>query len=513
MTRALKKFGQYQRPANWGRWGMSPQGVVFDPGSPHHMLFGFIKANPDNDPLVLPFTSDVWKTDMASAMFNIGNESLYTNLCGMSMEGMYRAFGTSGSSGDSFPKMEDIENEYAGSAGLLFKNSDPCPKYFSRSPTPPVRNEDHLPITSITLNPFMDGSTAGDLAYPLSEQGLGHDIEYIIRGGQQPDNISLFIKPTDNMGGWDGTPFTDGDYSDNDYRAVALRGPLMLAGWGYDIYGDPVPSADCKKQFLDNWLRRPDQWKVGPVDLRWDDERKLWSSPPSFQMLHGKIAGPEQGGDCACFIVSESLNASCKITLTNPNPIEIIQDKDCAEALDGSCLGDDKTVVAFNVTKKPITLGTEVVVYFDTANLRYYIISAPEPIFLGKIKPGTGVNGACGTIPGIYKTVVLDTIGGQNSAGGCDIDLVNDLDQPICDNQIVYIWLKTQKQARILQAQFNAVDVVVCVDCYDLNGVPTLEICDRRIYLESAWGDMDCENDDATVTDDTCGYGGGNWDC
>ena len=28
--------------------------------------------------------------------------------------------------------------------------------------------------------------------------------------------------------------------------------------------------------FIPQHMRRPDKWKVGPIDLRWDRERKVW---------------------------------------------------------------------------------------------------------------------------------------------------------------------------------------------------------------------------------------------
>jgi hypothetical protein len=32
------------------------------------------------------------------------------------------------------------------------------------------------------------------------------------------------------------------------------------------------------KEFYLNWAERPDLWKVGPIDLTWDDDRKLWTA-------------------------------------------------------------------------------------------------------------------------------------------------------------------------------------------------------------------------------------------
>lgn len=52
-------------------------------------------------------------------------------------------------------------------------------------------------------------------------------------------------------------------------RTMALRGPIILTGWGYDLVGNETP--DDKKE--------SDKWKTGPVDLRWDDARKVWTCP------------------------------------------------------------------------------------------------------------------------------------------------------------------------------------------------------------------------------------------
>lgn len=66
----------------------------------------------------------------------------------------------------------------------------------------------------------------------------------------------------------------------NDNRAMALRGPIILSGWGYDTNGKPVPNsnpATPTDSFTTNYLKKCDEWKTGPVDLQWDNSRKVWS--------------------------------------------------------------------------------------------------------------------------------------------------------------------------------------------------------------------------------------------
>jgi len=82
----------------------------------------------------------------------------------------------------------------------------------------------------------------------------------------------------------------------NDIRPLGLRGPVEVVGWGYDIIGKPIPNkneGDLSTQnmsddFLDDYMSRCDKWKAGPVDLRWDKWRKVWTMPG---ILRGTYAG------------------------------------------------------------------------------------------------------------------------------------------------------------------------------------------------------------------------------
>lgn len=84
---------------------------------------------------------------------------------------------------------------------------------------------------------------------------------------------------------------TDRDISN--VTAVALRGPLMLSGWGYDIADKPVPAlaqaGDDSFEFDDNVVGDRGTWKTGPVNLQWDAERAVWQGGP--QILCGVTTG------------------------------------------------------------------------------------------------------------------------------------------------------------------------------------------------------------------------------
>jgi hypothetical protein len=58
-------------------------------------------------------------------------------------------------------------------------------------------------------------------------------------------------------------------------KSVGFKAPMVLTGWGYDTDGNPVPSSGG--QLHPQAAYKPSLWKTGPVDLRWDDARKVWT--------------------------------------------------------------------------------------------------------------------------------------------------------------------------------------------------------------------------------------------
>lgn len=63
------------------------------------------------------------------------------------------------------------------------------------------------------------------------------------------------------------------------YRGFAMRSPMILAGWGYDKNGKPVPNktpSSPGEEFAAGYKQNPNLWKAGPLDCRWDDSNKMW---------------------------------------------------------------------------------------------------------------------------------------------------------------------------------------------------------------------------------------------
>lgn len=101
-------------------------------------------------------------------------------------------------------------------------------------------------------------------------------------GGNLNTSIQLATFGTDNEDPPE-TYLTNSDlYEPKSTRLVGMRLPMVAAGWGYDINGKPVPNADTKaglsNNFASDYAKNPRNWKVGPVDFRWDDSRKVWAA-------------------------------------------------------------------------------------------------------------------------------------------------------------------------------------------------------------------------------------------
>jgi len=124
--------------------------------------------------------------------------------------------------------------------------------------------------------------------------GAGHVVDLLGRQEEVYTEglITNLFKTTDNK-----------RYSE-DYRFLALRGPLMLHSWGYDLDGKPIPNeADTveetkmgnfkvdhlKDRFMKDWLQKPFSWPAAPVDLRFDRKRGVWVSPQPYKIIVAKI--------------------------------------------------------------------------------------------------------------------------------------------------------------------------------------------------------------------------------
>lgn len=216
------------------------------------------------------------------------------------------------------------------------------------------------------LNPFSNPHGFNRSQLAEKHTGVaGHDIDIIGRG-TLPDfsgEGSSLIMPTDSGGFFSSTR---ADYN-NDYRPLALRGPILLQGWGYDTDGKPVPNASdiensiansgifassgLSNKFLSDFLRKPQTWPVAPLDLRLDRKRNVWTSSPPYDFV---IATLQQN-------IIPLGSGLARITPINA------YDSDGIAITQGNIVVKDQ--VGFEYQS-----GSKIIAYYDTKNSVYNII-------------------------------------------------------------------------------------------------------------------------------------------
>ncbi len=369
-------------------------------------------------------------------------------------------------------------------------------KFYSKSPMPPINDEYHMPITIKTLNPFKKKEGVGIYGFDnMNDSDSGrHDIDFVVRGDTWPTEVNL----------------SSPNFPDTNYRSISLRGPLILTGWGFDLDGKPVPAKPGNKAaFDDDWLTKPHDWKTGPLDVRWDNERGVWAPPPSFKLLNAKC--------CEC--VGPATSKGGWFQLVNEDDT-FDKDGNNSEGVDSSCNCDTNSeqVFAMNRTGKVVLPDAKVLLYYDTRKHKYYVITAPDPIVIAKMNdlmmPDETTEKA--TIEkGIHD------LGTFNASCGNIVQVTNTLKQPICKDSKAFIYLTKCNasasdggsddynfEGEVLQAEFEPLTVVTSVDCYEHpdSGEPTLEICDRRIYVQTAYTIEDCGDDTEESRYETKGW-------
>src|SRR5690606_24554166 len=73
-----------------------------------------------------------------------------------------------------------------------------------------------------------------------------------------------------------------GFYGDVDEtRGIGIRMPSIVGGWGVGVDLLPTdPSPELENFSVNSDAHKLDRatWKYGPLDLRWDDRRKVWAA-------------------------------------------------------------------------------------------------------------------------------------------------------------------------------------------------------------------------------------------
>ncbi|HIE82323.1 MAG TPA: hypothetical protein EYQ00_00070, partial [Dehalococcoidia bacterium] len=82
----------------------------------------------------------------------------------------------------------------------------------------------------------------------------------------------------------------------------ALRGPLIMSGWGFGMDDLPAPSEEgeypANTKFDGRMTDDRRKWKTGPVHLMWDDERQVWQG--GYHIVCGVVDGAITAPSSVC---------------------------------------------------------------------------------------------------------------------------------------------------------------------------------------------------------------------
>ena len=305
-------------------------------GTPSGVLCGaLVENNNDNDRDYAEVGINKW-----SHIINECSSETYGKKAFMSLDGWFRPVSKSGS----------------GDLPRFYQNGLPLP--FTQSPEPPVTIYTPKSIGLSTLDPLQDG----------------HDIILLGREDELPtDGMECF---DDNF---------SATYSD-DYRFLAMKGPIVIQQWGIDTNNKPIPNyndveADTEvgifktwglsDNFMTDYLKKSKTWPVGPLDVRFDRTRGVWTFPPSYRIV------------TATLTQDLAFPAATTATITDGYP------------LDDATGGDaGKDIVVYPISAAQVGIvGDTIMAYYDTTDRKYKIIEIASDNNNPKIRWGSVTGG------------------------------------------------------------------------------------------------------------------------
>ncbi len=370
LQREKFEFGKRQRQHLGARGpgeNMANQhGAHIKANTPHEMFVGQLQpmhsgvvTGPDGYKLTVIETLQM--KEFGNELEDIGEKAV------MGFEGLIRPISMDGEGG--LPQYTSMNG-----------GSVQCETTSSEGSQPPVlqqgtSNAEYDNIINIEfLNPWEnpDGLEWGGNLYPSRlDTDVGHDMDILGRRLTASGHISMQFQGYDDA--------DKSDYKD-DYRGFALRGPLLIQGWGYDLDGKPIPNkADVEDdasqgdftvvnlqcKFMDNFLRKSNTWPVGPVDLRWDRKRAVWTIPQ-----HRLLVGQLQEDLCAF--------GSGLVRMTVGDRLW-----DC----DGSSMdpegADAPEFYVHDKTGKCLPADSFVIAYYDPQVCEYYVLEGEDSLVSG----------------------------------------------------------------------------------------------------------------------------------
>jgi len=142
-------------------------------------------------------------------------------------------------------------------------------------------SEDTSADSYAELEPIEEGET-GDPSVkdlnPLERHNFNSDGKVLVKGA------SYGVLP--NTGG----KAPKGNFGTMTARGIALKLPIMLSGWGFDEDGNQTSDT------YDGKLPGGSGIKVGPLDVRWNEERRVWVASGGGSITDHRHLSESDGG-------------------------------------------------------------------------------------------------------------------------------------------------------------------------------------------------------------------------
>ena len=178
----------------------------------------------------------------------------------------------------------------------------------ARANNPDIYQQTALMSWSGLFRPFSTNSSASGIAHYQQPSGYGYP-NAITTTNQNPFGTGHDIEWLSSGSGYNGlrTFRTPPDASNS--RAIGLRAPLILSGYGWGIDGYAYPGGSgTNGRYVADVMNRSDLWKTGVLDALWDDNRGVWTVHdaltviipsgtifPGYVKVYDPVAGVDTG--------------------------------------------------------------------------------------------------------------------------------------------------------------------------------------------------------------------------
>ena len=254
-------------------------------------------------------------TDTSPRTLRLGNPSGWVDQSISSNDAFHRPVWNGVSPSSKLPQYTKTANGRAHKPDLCWEERPNQTRHVN----PPFNGENEYKPCVIDID-YLD-----PYAYPSKNK---HD-ENANQTGNYTD-IAVISHGTVPVGPLDMNAYVDeGHAFPENLRMMANKGPMLMHGWGFDIDGKPIPNeadtetaasggtfvaAGLKDRFLTHYLRKPHTWPVGPIDLRFDRARGVWTQPIQYKIVQASTTG----GDIAAGATRTDVQALDMGTTANP---------------------------------------------------------------------------------------------------------------------------------------------------------------------------------------------------